>query len=88
MKRRSKQQSPTEYGSAAAGAEAIFQVKVWLIGISPMVWRRVLVPAEVTLRELHGVIQVVMGREGVHLYQFCLRAARYGSWEWRRRRPR
>ena len=81
MKRRPKQQLSTEDGSAAAGAAAILQVKVWLIGISPMVWRRVLVPAAFTLRELHGVIQVAMGWDGIHLYQFCLRAVRYGSWE-------
>ena len=40
-----------------------------------------LVPSTCTLRVLHGVIQVAMGWEGIHLYQFCLRAARYGSWE-------
>ena len=55
------------------------QVKVWLLGISPMVWRRVLVPDTCTLRELHGVIQVAMGWEGIHLFQFHLRAVRYGS---------
>jgi hypothetical protein len=54
---------------------------VWLIGISPMVWRRLLVPAAFTLRELHGVIHVAMGWEGIHLFQFCLRAVRYGSSE-------
>ena len=57
------------------------QVKIWLLGISPMVWRRVLVPASFTLRELHGVFQVAMGWEGFHLYQFSLRAVRYGSSE-------
>ena len=57
------------------------QVKVWLLGISPMVWRRLLVPGTCTLRELHGVIQVAMGWEGIHLYQFCLRSRRHGSWE-------
>jgi hypothetical protein len=46
-----------------------------------MVWRRLLVPAAASLRELHGVIQVAMGWEGVHLFQFHLRAARYGSFE-------
>ena len=46
-----------------------------------MIWRRVLLPAACTLRELHGVTQVAMGWEGIHLYQFRLRAARYGSWE-------
>lgn len=46
-----------------------------------MVWRRLLVPGSYTLRELHGVIQAAMGWEGIHLYDFQLRAARYGSWE-------
>src|SRR3954447_201035 len=71
----------TASSAADAGAAEIVQVKVWLLGISPMVWRRVLVPSTCTLRELHGAIQVAMGWEGIHLYQFCLRAVRYGSWE-------
>ena len=72
MKRR-PQRLPAEDGGSAAlppDAEAVLQIKVWLIGISPMVWRRVLVPAALTLRELHGVIQVAMGWEGFHLFQF------------------
>src|SRR4051794_41916494 len=71
-----------ETASSAADADAaeIVQVKVWLLGISPMVWRRVLGPSTCTLRELRGVIQVAMGWEGIHLYQFCLRAVHYGSW--------
>jgi hypothetical protein len=82
MKRRPK--SPVSDESPllpAADATAILQVKVWLTGISPMVWRRVLVPSGFTLRELHGVIQVAMGWEGIHLYGFQLRAAHDGSWE-------
>jgi hypothetical protein len=55
----------------------VLQVKVWLVGIRPMVWRRILVPASFTLRELHGVIQVAMGWDGIHLYVFRLRAVRY-----------
>jgi hypothetical protein len=65
----------------AAVADDIVQIKVWLLGVSPMVWRRVLVPANFTLRELHGVVQVAMGWEAIHLYQFSLRAVRYGSSE-------
>ncbi len=67
--------------SAIAETDEIAQVKVWLLGVSPLVWRRVLVPARCTLRELHGVLQVAMGWEGIHLYQFSLRAVRYGSSE-------
>ena len=53
---------------------AILQFKIRLMGISPMIWRRVLVPATFTVRQLHGV--VAMGWEGIHLFQFRLRAAR------------
>jgi hypothetical protein len=82
MTRRPKQLLPGENPTpSATDADAIVQVKVWLLGISPMVWRRVLVPSSFTLRELHGVFQVAMGWEGIHLYRFCLRAARYGSSE-------
>jgi hypothetical protein len=83
MKRR-PEQFPAEDGGGApspADAEAVLQIKVWLIGLSPMVWRRVLVPAAFTVHELHGVIQTAMGWEGFHLFQFCLRAIRYGSSE-------
>ena len=79
MKRRPKPPVPEE--NPAGGGDAVLQVKVWLTGISPMIWRRVLVPATFTLHELHGVIQVAMGWEGIHLYDFHLRAERYGSWE-------
>lgn len=82
MKRRPRQFSAEDGdGAPPPDAEAVLQIKVWLIGISPMVWRRLLVPAAFTLRELHGVIQVTMGWEGFHLFQFCLRATRYGSSE-------
>jgi hypothetical protein len=68
-------------------APEILQFKVWLLGISPMVWRRVQVPATMTLRELHGVIQMAMGWEGIHLFQFTLRARRFGSLELAARSP-
>lgn len=57
------------------------QFKIWLKGVSPMIWRRVLVPTSMTLRELHGVFQVVMGWERIHLFMFDLRATHFGSSE-------
>jgi hypothetical protein len=74
MKRGPKQSFPGDNHAPAEGVDAIVQIKVWLLGISPMVWRRVLVPVRLTLRELHGIIQVAMGWESIHLYQFRLRA--------------
>ena len=40
--------------------QEIYQIKVTLLGTSPLIWRRVLVPAEVTLAQLHDVLQAVM----------------------------
>ena len=68
------------YASASPVSE-VLQFKVWLMGVSPMIWRRLQVPPEMTLRELHGTLQVAMGWENLHLYQFVLRAKRYGSWQ-------
>ena len=59
----------------------IVQLKVRLLGLSPMIWRRVLVPESVTLRELHGILQVSMGWDSIHLYYFDIHAVRYGSLE-------
>jgi len=57
------------------------QLKLRLLYISPMIWRRVLVSSAITLRELHGALQVAMGWDGIHLFQFDIRAVDYGSWE-------
>ena len=59
----------------------IVQLKIRLLGLSPMVWRRVLVPESATLRELHGILQVGMGWDGIHLYYFDIHAVHYGSFE-------
>jgi len=48
----------------------IVQLKIRLLGISPMIWRRVLVPSSTTMRELHGIFQVAMGWKGIHLFVF------------------
>jgi Plasmid pRiA4b ORF-3-like protein len=39
------------------------------------------VPDSYTLEELHGVVQVAMGWQSLHLYQFVIRAVPYGSFE-------
>ena len=59
----------------------ILQLKLRLLDISPMIWRRVLVSSSTTLHELHGILQVAMGWDGIHLFQFDIRAVDYGSWE-------
>ena len=48
----------------------IFQLRVSLISIEPSIWRRLLVPQDLTLPRLHAVLQVVMGWTNSHLHQF------------------
>ncbi len=42
-------------------AEGIYQIKVTLLGTRPPMWRRLLVPATLTLAQLHDVLQAAMG---------------------------
>lgn len=66
----------------------LLQLKIQLLDISPAIWRRVLVPAAFTLEELHGVIQVAMGWESIHLYRFLVGDIYYGSSDLHIRSPR
>lgn len=48
----------------------VYQLNIRLLDIEPAIWRRVLVPASFTLRELHAVIQGAMGWQDYHLHMF------------------
>jgi hypothetical protein len=54
-----------------------YQLKITLQDIDPEVWRRVLVPSQVTLFDLHNVIQIAMGWEDSHLHDFTIKKQRY-----------
>jgi len=57
---------------------SIFRLKVTLRGIDPPIWRRFLVPADITLQRLHEVLQAVMGWTDSHLHQFESKGVHYG----------
>lgn len=46
----------------------IYQLKVVLLGISPMSWRRLLVKSDSTIEDLHYILQIAMGWEDIHLH--------------------
>ena len=56
----------------------IFEIKIELRDARPAVLRRVQVPGEMSLAELHAVVQVVMGWTDSHLHEFDVDGARYG----------
>lgn len=54
-----------------------YQIKIELIDSKPLLWRRVIMPADATFKRLHDIIQNAMGFKGgypheYHLYEFEL----------------
>ena len=58
---------------------AAYQFKVSLAGISPPIWRRLLISNQVTLHKLHAAIQIVGGWWDYHLHMFEIAGTEYGS---------
>jgi hypothetical protein len=56
----------------------IYQIKVTLLGTRPPIWRRLLVPAGLTLEQLHDVLQLAMGWQNCHLHEFRIGQKRFG----------
>ncbi len=57
----------------------IYQIKVTLDRTRPPIWRRILVPANVTLLKLHDIVQIVMGWQDYHLHEFTRDGLTYGN---------
>lgn len=63
---------PKGKGGRRPRAEAVpvYQLKITLKGIRPPIWRRLRVPADVSLPVLHRILQAAMGWTDSHLHQF------------------
>lgn len=59
--------------------QEIYQIKVTLLGTNPPIWRRLLLPAELTLEQLHDVLQAAMGWEDCHMHEFRIGQKRFGQ---------
>jgi hypothetical protein len=59
--------------------EELYQIKVVLLGTKPAIWRRLLVPADLTLERLHSVLQAAMGWEDSHMHEFQIDSRRFGK---------
>lgn len=63
---------------ASTRAKTIYRIKVTLQDTAPAVWRRLLVPADMTLARFHRVLQDAMGWTNSHLHCFECSSGRYG----------
>jgi hypothetical protein len=72
-----QEEAVNDNGRDPSGTE-IYQIKVTLRGIEPPIWRRVQVPGDMTLEELHDVLQTVMSWWDYHLHQYIIGETYYG----------
>ncbi len=56
----------------------IFQLHIFILGISPMIWRRVKIGSDSTIADLHVIIQIAMGWRDSHLHRFFIHGKHYG----------
>jgi hypothetical protein len=56
----------------------IYQIKVTLQGSKPPIWRRLLVRSDITLADLHRIIQAAFGWWDYHLHQFIVGEIYFG----------
>jgi len=55
---------------AKAAGPRLLQLKITLQWSHPEIWRRVVVPEDLTLDQFHRVIQIVMGWDDSHMHMF------------------
>jgi hypothetical protein len=65
--------------TTAATPLSIYQLRLVLRGISPLIWRRVLVQSDMTLAHLHTLLQIVFAWSDEHLHSFHIHGKEYGS---------
>jgi hypothetical protein len=61
-----------------ASERMILQLRAVLRGISPLIWRCLLVPSDTSVAQLHEVLQVAFDWEDMHLHRFEIRGREYG----------
>jgi hypothetical protein len=59
-------------------APAVYQLRVVLRGISPLIWRRLLVRTDATIADLHATLQTAFGWDDAHLHRFLIHGREYG----------
>jgi hypothetical protein len=59
--------------------DPVFRIKITLLQVRPTVWRRILVPPDLTLAQLGKYIEAAMGWGGRHLHDFRVGKEIYGE---------
>jgi len=63
----------------ASCAPVVYQLRVVLRGVSPLIWRRLLVRSDSTIADLHRTLQIAFGWSDEHLHRFVIQGRLYGD---------
>jgi hypothetical protein len=59
-------------------SHTVLKLRIQLDGVTPTVWRQLLVPGGIKLAKLHDLLQVAMGWSDLHLHAFRIGDKTYG----------
>ncbi len=65
--------------SPSSLASVVYQFRVVLRSISPLIWRRLLVRSDSTVADLHRTLQVAFGWSDEHLHRFAIHGRMHGE---------
>jgi len=57
---------------------SVYQIRVVLREVSPLIWRRLPVRSDTSLAALHAILQAAMSWGDAHLHQFRIHGEAYG----------
>jgi hypothetical protein len=65
--------------ASAAKRHIRYRLRVELRGVTPTIWRQVWVEGEMSLLQLHHILQAAMGWSDAHLHEFTIRGVHYAT---------
>src|ERR1035437_10158684 len=63
----------------SVSSSEIYQFRIVLCGVSPLVWRRLLIASETSVAQLHDILQLVFDWSGEHMHRFRIHGRDYGT---------
>jgi hypothetical protein len=74
-------EDPRMAGSKPPKPPSVYQLKITLLEVNPLVWRRIQVRGDTYLDELNLMIQAAMGWQNCHLHRFIINKKEYARFD-------
>jgi Plasmid pRiA4b ORF-3-like protein len=65
--------------TASATPLSLYELRIVVHRISPLIWRRILVHSDTTLVHLHAILQILFVWSDEHLHSFHIHGKEYGA---------